>query len=334
MNGKNKKASVIVTVMFMLMASSCSGAVPAESTKESETSITETEVTTTTTAESVTEPSTAETSKETESTTKAPAVSEGITGPWKCEDLASDGDTDTAFYAMYIKKNGYFSMYDFAAGNPGISGFLKNDTGSTLDVVFGTDDFDPPSCWKLDPSEDTFMYELDKDTLKLGHDGVWLIFHPDTDADWEDTEYPGMPEDLDDLLTIEIPSYLELEMAYRYNDEEWTSVVQKGYVSEDKGCFSYGIISYKGLDCLGDIEEPLDINEHMGSLKNPRDITIGGQKGSIGTFASDDTEDMEALAIVSLGDYVFEFRLTNYDEKVTEDQIKEFEKIISTVKFL
>ncbi len=104
-------------------------------------------------------------------------VPEGFAGEWQCEDVASDGETDTSFYAMTIEEDGHFSMYDFAAGNPGISGVMKNDTGSTIDCDFNMDDFDVPFCWKIDSEEATLDYELEGETLRLGHNGVWMTFH-------------------------------------------------------------------------------------------------------------------------------------------------------------
>lgn len=104
-------------------------------------------------------------------------VPDGFTGHWKCEAIASDGETDTSFYEMTIEENGHFSMYDAAAGNPGISGEMGNDTGSTIECRFDMDDFDVPFCWTIDSSKATLDYELSDDTLKLGHNDVWMTFH-------------------------------------------------------------------------------------------------------------------------------------------------------------
>ena len=49
-------------------------------------------------------------------------VPERLVGQWECADLASDGYTDTSFYALTIENGGVFSLYDEDAGNPGISG--------------------------------------------------------------------------------------------------------------------------------------------------------------------------------------------------------------------
>ena len=104
-------------------------------------------------------------------------VPDRFVGEWQCEDLASDGETDTSFYAMTIEEDGAFSMYDFAAGNPGISGVMGNDTGSTIDWQFEMDDFDVPFCWEIDSEKATLDYELKEDTLRLGHNDVWMVFH-------------------------------------------------------------------------------------------------------------------------------------------------------------
>jgi hypothetical protein len=109
------------------------------------------------------------------------SIPEEFVGSWSCEDYASDKETNTGFYAMYIKKNGKFSIYDQEAGNPGISGKMKNDTGSSVDCEFDMGDFDVPYCWELDSPNDTLMYEIEGDTLKLGHNDVWMIFHKDKD---------------------------------------------------------------------------------------------------------------------------------------------------------
>lgn len=108
-------------------------------------------------------------------------VPDGFAGQWKCEDTASDGETDTSFYEMTIEKTGQFSLYDAAAGNPGISGEMGNDTGSSIECRFNMDDFDVPFCWTIDSSKDSLDYELSDDTLRLGHNGVWMIFHRSED---------------------------------------------------------------------------------------------------------------------------------------------------------
>ena len=323
--------NITAALMAALMLTSCGAntSQPSDTSTEPETS-----ATTTAAATEQTEASTEETTtEETEAETSEAVIPEGFIGSWTCEDLASDGKTDTSFYAMYIKRVGYFSIYDQAAGNPGISGFMSNDSGSTVECDFNTDDFDVPFCWKLDPSGDTLKYELDGDTLKLGHDDVWMIFHRAEGDEEEDIDYVNMPKSLDDLMTFSLPTYFVPDSDYRYNDEEWTSIILHSYESDESGNFSVAILSYNGYKCFDDIEEKLDLNEYLKTLSDKREITVGGQTGYIGTNESDDTPDMVAAAYVSYGDYVFEFIFTNYDQKITEDQMKEFEQILATVKF-
>lgn len=117
-------------------------------------------------------------------------VPEEIVGEYNCEVKASDGETDTGFYALRIEKDGEFSLYD-TTGNPGIAGkfgvWQKRDAlgnyhnktkDGYLSAVFDDDDFDPPFCWeKLLASGDDLQYEYKDNVLKLGYNDVWLIFH-------------------------------------------------------------------------------------------------------------------------------------------------------------
>ena len=325
----SKTIVAAVMVLLMTMSVACSSNQPAETTTTTSaaTTASQTEETTATTTTEQTEDTT-ETSKIQEA-----VVPEGFIGYWSCEDLASDGKTDTSFYAMYIKKNGYFSIYDQAAGNPGISGFMKNDTGSSVSCVFEMDDFDVPFCWKLESPEDNLDYELDGDNLKLGHNDVWMIFHREESDEEEDIDYEHLPESLDNLISYDLPKDYLPDMKYKYNDEEWNPVVQRAYMKEDEGYVSFAIFSFEGYDCLGEIDQAIDVNDYINKLKDKKEIDIGGQTGYIGTIDSDDTEEMSGVAYVAKGDYVFEFRLDNFDDKVTDKQMKTFEDIIGTVKF-
>lgn len=105
-----------------------------------------------------------------------PGVPKEMAGEWQCDKVASDNETDTSFYALQIDSSGEFSLYDVAAGNPGISGIMGNDTSEAVLCMFNQDDFDPPFCWQLNPEKDTLLYELDGDQLRIGHNDVWLTF--------------------------------------------------------------------------------------------------------------------------------------------------------------
>ena len=75
-----------------------------------------------------------------------------IVGEWTCHEFASDEMTDTSFYALTIKEDGTFSLYDYASGNPGISGKMYcDDTGNLgiINIECDETDFDPPLCWML-----------------------------------------------------------------------------------------------------------------------------------------------------------------------------------------
>jgi hypothetical protein len=109
-----------------------------------------------------------------------PIVPERLIGQWDCAETASDGYTDTSFYALTIEKDGTFSLYDVAAGNPGISGTMKgDDTGKLgiLELTCNEDDFDPPVCWAKMQKNSRVRYKImDENTIRLGYVGIWLTF--------------------------------------------------------------------------------------------------------------------------------------------------------------
>ena len=109
-------------------------------------------------------------------TYNAPAA---IVGQWNCHDRASDETTDTSFYALTVDEDGTFSLYDQAAGNPGISGKMYcDDTGNLgiINIECDGDDFDPPICWNISQEARLRYKAVSKDTIKLGYSGIWLIF--------------------------------------------------------------------------------------------------------------------------------------------------------------
>lgn len=252
----------------------------------------------------------------------------GLVGQWACERLASDGETDTSFYELRIEEDGSFSLYDVAAGNPGISGQMGNDTGNKLECHFDMDDFDVPFCWDLNPSKDALEYELDADTLRLGHNGVWMTFHRMQDGD----ERGPVPEALDDLLSYELPAGFQLEMEYPYNGEEGQPIVHKAYASEHDGYFSAAILSYGGYDCISDASRKVSIDEYISDLSREKQIEVDGATCYMGTVESDDMPDMVVVAYLPLDDYVFEFRLSNSDEQVTDEQMETFERVLLSVR--
>lgn len=265
-------------------------------------------------------------------TTDMPAVTSpvpsGFLSQWKCDKLASDGKTDTSFYVMYFRTDGYFNMYDEAAGNPGISGNVLSYTNRYLDCELDMEDNDVPHCWTIDSSEAVFDYELDGDTLKLGHNGIWITFHRDSEI------RDDLPKSLDELIYFSLPQEFELEMEYHYEDDTpWYPVIERAYNGNEQGYLSVGIFSDNGIGVGRMTGEKISIDEYINDLAGKREIAIDGETGCIGTRESDDMPDMVIIAYVTHGDYAFEFRLTNADDQVTEEQIKNFEQILKSVEF-
>ena len=256
-------------------------------------------------------------------------VPDAFVGQWECENYASDGQTDTSFYEMRVETDGHFSIYDVAAGNPGISGLMGNDTDRTIECRFDMDDFDVPHCWNITSSKAVLEYELEGDTLRLGHNAVWMTFHRARELSND-----GLPPAaLDELISYDLPSEFNLEMEYPFEGMEGYPIVEKSYLSDTVGCFSAGILSFEGFDCRIDAGQMVDLDEYVDSLDRLRQIPVDGEMGHFGTLESDDLPDMVAVAYVQHGAYVFEFRLSGYDEQISDEQLREFEKIVRSVTF-
>lgn len=107
-------------------------------------------------------------------------VPDRLVGEWKCDPTSSGNPVDTSYYALRIEKSGEFSIYDFEAGNPGISGTMKgDDTGKIgiLELTCDSEDFDPPACWlNLKPNSEIRYRIMDENTIKLGYVGIWMTF--------------------------------------------------------------------------------------------------------------------------------------------------------------
>lgn len=106
-------------------------------------------------------------------------VPKGLIGVWNCQETASDGETPTGFYALYINDDGSFSLYD-TCGNPGISGTLgaAEDGGKgVVTIKCGDDDFDPPLCWELEKKDELEYEILENGQMRLGHNDIWLSFY-------------------------------------------------------------------------------------------------------------------------------------------------------------
>ena len=97
-------------------------------------------------------------------------VPASFVGMWDCEE--------EGYLALRISADGDFSLYD-TCGNPGISGVMGNDNGSTVTCRFYPgEDFDPPFCWrgKLKNTTDVLQYQSGSKVLRLEHNGAWLTF--------------------------------------------------------------------------------------------------------------------------------------------------------------
>ncbi len=144
-------------------------------------------------------------------------------------------------------------------------------------------------------------------------------------------ENTSEPEDIGDLLTVSLSDDWEFS---DLKESENDIAVEMGFNSnKDDGYLAVAIFSYKGKDVWSKPHSRISLEEHVAALDDVRQVEINDDTYYIGTKESDDMPDMMILAYVEKGDYVFEFRLSNSDDQVTDGQKEAFPAILDGVKY-
>jgi len=141
-----------------------------------------------------------------------------------------------------------------------------------------------------------------------------------------------IPKDLDKLISFTLPEGFASDMIYHYNDDPHLPVVEEAF-SDGEAYFSAAVFSYKDYDCLGDISQKVDYKKQLESLDDEWRFILKDNIVQGGMRESDDMPGMASEAYVKNGEYIFEFRMTNGDEQVTEWQKMAFDEILHTLKF-
>ena len=111
--------------------------------------------------------------------------------------------------------------------------------------------------------------------------------------------------------------------------------VEETYISDNNGGYlSISIFSYKGRDVWSKPYKRTDWKKQVRLLSSVKKLKINDNIWYVGTSSSDDMPDMVLCAFVKRGDYVFECRLSNFDEQVTDYQKKKFSEILESISLL
>lgn len=153
-------------------------------------------------------------------------IPSSLAGEWQCEEMASDGITDTGFYHLTVNPKGPFSLYDAAAGNPGMSGNItevtineENDRyiAGTLAIDCDTADFDPPFCWDVEP--------VDTLDFKVTSDGYLQLSHSAPTEEGESVILSFNLEDADDTGVYEAYGF-EQDEEYQFDSYVLKSTIE------------------------------------------------------------------------------------------------------------
>ena len=111
--------------------------------------------------------------------------------------------------------------------------------------------------------------------------------------------------------------------------------VEETYISDNNGGYlSLSIFSYKDRDIWSKPYKKTDWKKQVRLLSSVKKIKINDNIWYVGTSSSDDMPDMVLCAFVKKGDYVFECRLNNFDEQVTDHQKKIFPEILESISLV
>ena len=139
------------------------------------------------------------------------------------------------------------------------------------------------------------------------------------------------PQPIDQLLTTNLPASWE---ASDLIDSEEGILVEETFTSNNnEGYLSISIYSYRGRTVWSKPYERTDWKKRIKRLNHLDELHTESGVFYVGTSSSDDMPDMVVSAFAERGDYVFEFRLSNSDDQVTDKQKENFRTILKNISF-
>lgn len=102
-------------------------------------------------------------------------IPEEFLGEWECGDSPLENpDYYTGFLKLRVLEDGYFSMYDVEAGNPGICGDIEILSDKELQLNGNTEEeFSPPPTWEEMQENQILTYQF------VSEDELYLTFEKD-----------------------------------------------------------------------------------------------------------------------------------------------------------
>lgn len=139
-----------------------------------------------------------------------------------------------------------------------------------------------------------------------------------------------IPASMDKIIKYDINKDFKQTETIYFRDKKSGPIVEKQYTSDKLGNLSISIYAYKGWDMIN-----LDNNiSNNYKLDYSEKMDVGNKTVYIQYLISDDMPDVVMSAYIEYKSYIFNFRLTNFDDQVTDLQKQEFKKFIKTIKFI
>lgn len=137
-----------------------------------------------------------------------------------------------------------------------------------------------------------------------------------------------IPASLDKVITYDLNNKYEEAETFYYRDNKNSAIIEKDYSCDELGYLTISIYAYKGLNVITYDNKLYDYTTNCVEK-----IKVDGETAYIQYLESDDMPDMVISAFIPHKNYIFEIRLTNMDEQVTDIQKAEFKKLIKSINF-
>ena len=137
-----------------------------------------------------------------------------------------------------------------------------------------------------------------------------------------------IPASLDKVISYDLNDKYEEAETFYYRDNKNSAIIEKDYSCDELGYLTISIYAYKGLDVI-----TYDNKLYDYTTDYVEKINVDGETAYIQYLESDDMPDMVIRAFIQHKNYIFEIRLTNMDEQVTDIQKQEFKKLIKSINF-
>ena len=139
-----------------------------------------------------------------------------------------------------------------------------------------------------------------------------------------------IPASIDKIIKYDVDKDFEQTETIYFRDKKSGPIIEKQYSSDKLGYVSISTYAYKGWDVMN-LDNDIS-NDYK--LNYSEKMDVGNKTVYIQYLESDDMPDMVMSAFIEYKSYIFNFRLTNFDDQITDLQKQKFKDFIKSINFI